>query len=295
MFDDLRRSLAVSDGKGWRKFKHLLAENVWHWLGGAIVGALAASLTGLSNLQHVHSYLAARSSSGLALLVIALFFVVILILVISITLFIKNTNRANQTRKMGLYDVASFDHLSDQIDKYQARKEFFHQYRSDFLASSRIDMLLASGYQTIARDGREGQIEAPLRFVFENAPKNGKIRVLLADPQSKFSKERCKKLYGNENQYADDIQKALSFLKEKKKAGLDVEVHTYSRPLVWKLIVVDNLIFQQTYPEEDHGDFTAVKVFEKIPKEKLENGLHHPFSRLIDLLIGSSDTKLINL
>ena len=229
------------------------------------------------------------------MLVIALFFVVILILVISITLFIKNTNRANQTRKMGLYDVASFDHLSDQIDKYQARKEFFHQYRSDFLASSRIDMLLASGYQTIARDGREGQIEAPLRFVFENAPKNGKIRVLLADPQSKFSKERCKKLYGNENQYADDIQKALSFLKEKKKAGLDVEVHTYSRPLVWKLIVVDNLIFQQTYPEEDHGDFTAVKVFEKIPKEKLENGLHHPFSRLIDLLIGSPDTKLINL
>jgi uncharacterized C2H2 Zn-finger protein len=278
LFDSLRRGLAVSDAQGWRKFKHLLAENAWHWLGGAIVGALAASLTGLSNLQHVHSYLAARSSSGLALLVIALFFIVILILVMSITLYIKNTNRANQTRKMGLCDVASFDHLSEQIDKYQARKDFFHQYRSDFLASSRIDMLLASGYQTIARDGQDGQIEAPLRFVFENAPKKGKIRVLLADPDSKFSKERCKTLYKNENQYAEDINKALSFLKGKKNAGLDVEVHIYSRPLIWKLIVVDNLIFQQTYPEEDHGDFTAVKVFEKLPKEKLENGLHHPFS-----------------
>ena len=237
----------------------------------------------------------ARSPSGLALLVIALFFVVILIFVISVTLYIKNTNRANQTRKMGLCDVASFDHLSDQLDKYQARKNFFHQYRPDILASSRIDMLLASGYQTIARDGRDGQIEAPLRFVFENAPKKGKIRVLLADPMSEFSRERCRKLYGDEDQYSKDIALALSFLKEKKNEGLDVEVRTYSRPLVWKLIVVDNLIFQQTYPEQDHGDFTAIKVFEKIPKEKLENGLHHPFARLIDLLINSPDTKLIPL
>lgn len=106
-----------------------------------------------------------------------------------------------------------------------------------FESSKRIRLLAIRGARMMGTD------RSLINYVIGELPKswNGRIEVLLLDPDSPYLRERAEELGHNPAQFATECRSAIQNISRlKKEYGTDIEVRVYSRKPVVRAIIFDD-------------------------------------------------------
>jgi hypothetical protein len=203
----------------------------------------------------------------------------------------------------------SAQNFRSQRDPFKSRGAFFKRLEKHFMSTSQLRILGATGLKTIGFvDPVDPTNKALLHDLFVGPKLRGtSIDVLLLDPNSDYMIARARTLYDNSsleirssksaaqfvNEYRDEILQSIEYC-----AGLAANLpklrcYTYDNTPIWKLILTDHLVWQQSYPAKAHVENSWVNIFENPPDGNDEkNALYPPFSKLFDLLRDAASEML---
>lgn len=167
-------------------------------------------------------------------------------------------NRLGYADSLGLKNAAGINSERSRI------------WQTRFKSSNNIDkldILGATGFNTFAKKEQENHLNAPLLNTIQGFPQNKPIRVLLLDPRSKYFSIRVNDLnkvdpHINLKTYFEETRRAVDFChsqaSEHKK---NIRWRFYDRPPIWKLIITNDVVWQQLYVEKCHVERTPVNIF----------------------------------
>jgi hypothetical protein len=205
-----------------------------------------------------------------------------IVLLVSLGLILRTSFKILPQNRIGLIGVAGGDHYETGRLWKSAL-----QYLS---ASKTIRYLGSTGEKSFAVDG------SPLKGVFDDVATDVKIQILLIHPCSQFVEERVTDLQsknknpnGDIDDYKKEIHNALKYCRGLRKSGKNIEVRLYDRALVWKLIISDRCLWQQSYPPGRPSNESPANLFaEDGASSRKSAGMYEPFSRLFDMLFEAS-------
>ncbi len=137
------------------------------------------------------------------------------------------------------------------------------------LKDANNDVILISGANGWATFGSS---EAPLHEVVKSFGRS--IKILLVFPYSEAIEMRAANVDVDVNDYRNELVKTLSFCKQLKNKGSDIEVRFFDWPPVWKMIFSHDRLWLQHYESGKHVDNTPAYSFDRSPNP---SALYHPF------------------
>lgn len=140
-----------------------------------------------------------------------------------------------------------------------------------------VDHLLDAGNDTILIAGANGwetfgKEDSPLHEVIRGFSK--KVQILLVYPYSEAIELRANNVGVGADKYREDLVKTLSFCKNLKNSGHNIEVRFFDWPPVWKMIFSHNRLWLQHYGPSKHVNEMPAYSFGRDPNP---SSLYHPF------------------
>jgi hypothetical protein len=195
----------------------------------------------------------------------------------------------------------SAENFRSQRNPYRSRRLFIKRLERHFLSTSTLRILGATGLKTIGFvDPVDPNNKALLHDLFVGPKLRGvEIDVLLLDPNSDYMIARARTLYDNSDleiknskswsqyvaEYRDEIIQSIEYCAALQVNLPKLRCYIYDNTPIWKLILTDKLVWQQSYPARAHVENSWVNIFENPGDDgDQKNALYPPFSKLFDLL-----------
>jgi hypothetical protein len=268
---------------------------------GGCVGAVLAIAFGITGNYLYDNFIKDEKSATLLKALVEVFsgpsvYWLGLVTVLSYKLWMANRNK-QMCEQLG-YEFAQYKFGKDPRGINYERSRIWKQYFEE--PTETLYILGATALNTLALNHLTAeQNNAPLFNHLNNLGKGTKVRVMMIDPRCEHFVYRVEALRSNPKysseitvqSYLKQIIDSVHQLKEWKDKGKEIEWRFYRRPVIWKLVVSDQAVWQQTYPANDHVEMAPVNVFSRPKGDHASNlpvppsnHLYFPFRSIAEQL-----------
>lgn len=193
--------------------------------------------------------------------------VVIKIVVTFFVLFsIQLLARFKKHFKRGSVSIASgmFFYCHNKDHKSLSKSKLFLTKAS--MGCSNIVIFGATGWNTF------GNPNSPLYNSITNC---NDAKILLAYPLGDGVKQRATHLGMNVKDYKNEIYDSITFLEKLRNGGIRINLKMYEDYPSWKFVVLEQYVWIQQYPPNDHVENSPSYAFEKTVKDNVESIYGH--------------------
>ena len=207
--------------------------------------------------------------------------------------FYFHTKARGMIVRVGLELTEDWASPEEKLSPYEIlSKPHFTKVAQDFRTSQVIRILGATGYNTFGQIGQNPAGKKPLLSdVFAVPDPTRHIDIALLNPCGPYVAERAGQVGMHVASYQNEI---LASIRRCSQLSINykgrIRCYLYEGPLMWKLIISENYVWQQTYPMHGHVENTPVNVFKRINELTSGNQLYVPFLRAFDLIVARKST-----